>query len=66
MKIQLDIDSQLAGQVLVLTGADSVDEAISTALSEFIRLKQYSSIRELFGTLELDGTYDYKRERARN
>ena len=65
MKIQLDIDSELASRVLALTGADSVDEAISTALSEFIRLKQYSSIRELFGTLEFDDASDYKLERTR-
>lgn len=39
--------------------------AVKAALEEYIRLRMQRKILSLFGTIEYDDSYDYKRERAK-
>ncbi|HET9282517.1 MAG TPA: type II toxin-antitoxin system VapB family antitoxin [Candidatus Angelobacter sp.] len=40
-------------------------EALEAALSEYIRRRKQLEIFKLFGTIDFDENYDYKRERDR-
>jgi hypothetical protein len=40
-------------------------EAVTAALEEYIRKRQQLRVLELFGTIDYDPDYDYKRERRR-
>ena len=51
---------------LALSGAPTKKAAVTAALQEFIARREQRGIRELFGKLEWNPGYDYKRERARD
>lgn len=40
-------------------------EAVTTALKEYIIHKKQLSIKKLFGAIDFDDTYDYKKARKR-
>jgi hypothetical protein len=62
----LSIDPKLIGRALTVSGETTKTAVITRALEEFIARREQKSIRELFGKLEWDAAYDYKRERSRS
>jgi putative antitoxin of VapBC-like toxin-antitoxin system len=40
-------------------------EAVTAALEEYVRKRQQLRVLKLFGTIDYDPDYDYKRERRR-
>ena len=38
-------------------------EAVTAALEEYVRLRKQRKILDLFGTIDFDPSYDYKRSR---
>ena len=66
MATNLDLDPNLVERALALSGAPTKKAAVTAALQEFIARREQRGILELFGKLEWDPGYDYKRERSRN
>lgn len=65
MATNLDIDPKLLERALELSGQRTKTAAVRQALEEFVARREQARILELFGTLEWDSGYDYKRERER-
>ena len=61
----LSVDTQLLDDALRISGLKTKKDTVNLALSEFIKKRQASEILELFGTIEYDGEYDYKKARYR-
>ena len=66
MATNLSIDPKLIERALKVSGERTKKAAVTRALEEFIARRRQKGIRELFGTLEWDSSFDYKRERSRS
>jgi Arc/MetJ family transcription regulator len=65
MATNLDIDPVLLDKALRVSGEQTKKAAVTKALQEFIARREQRRIVDLFGTLEWNSGYDYKRERSR-
>lgn len=65
MATNLAIDNALLEEALALSGERTKKAAVTRALEEFVARRRQKRIRDLFGALEWDRSYDYKRERSR-
>ena len=65
MATNLAIDNALLEEALAVSGERTKKAAVTKALEEFIARRRQKHIRALFGQLEWDPAYDYKRERGR-
>jgi Arc/MetJ family transcription regulator len=66
MATNLDLDPDLVERAVELSGATTKKAAVTAALREFIARREQRKLLELFGKLEWDPGYDYKRERSRS
>jgi Arc/MetJ family transcription regulator len=66
MATNLDLDPDLIERAVELSGAPTKKAAVTAALQEYIARREQRRLLELFGKLEWDPAYDYKRERARD
>ena len=66
MATNLSIDPYLLERALALSGEKTKKAAVNQALREFIARREQTKLRELFGKLEWDSDFDYKRERTRS
>jgi Arc/MetJ family transcription regulator len=65
MPTNLAIDPDLLERAVKVSGAKSKTAAVTQALTEFIARREQSRLLDLFGALEWDPGFDYKRERTR-
>jgi Arc/MetJ family transcription regulator len=65
MATNLDLDPKLIDEVLQLSGERSKKAAVTAALQEYVARRRQRGLRELFGTLDWDDTFDYKAGRSR-
>ena len=65
MATNLEIDSTLIQEALQLGGNQSKRAVFEEALQEHIQRRQQLKAIELFGTIEYDKDYDYKKQRQR-
>jgi len=65
MATNLSLDPELLEKALEVSGEKTKKGAVTKDLKEFISRREQRRILELFGTLEWDGKYDYKKERSR-
>ena len=65
MATNLAIDPELLERALRASGERTKTAAVTLALKELIARREQARILDLFGSLEWDESYDYKRERAR-
>jgi len=65
MATNLSLDPELLDKALEVSGEKTKKAAVTKALKEFIARREQRRILELFGTLEWDEAYDYKKERSR-
>lgn len=63
MATNLAIDDRLIEQAQKLGHHRTKKEAVTAALDEYIRRHKQQAIIALFGTIDYDKNYDYKRER---
>lgn len=63
MPTNLAIDDGLIEEAKKLGQHKTKKEAVNAALDEYIRRRKQQAILELFGTIDYDRGYDYKRER---
>jgi Arc/MetJ family transcription regulator len=65
MPTNLAIDEELLNDALRIGGYKTKRETVNEALREFIQRRQRLRLVELFGKIDYDPRYDYKRERLR-
>ena len=63
MPTNLAIDDELLKEALRVGGFKTKRQTVNTALSEFIARHKQREILELFGKVDFDPAFDYKRER---
>lgn len=61
----LNIDDALLDEAVKLSGKKTRRETVNAALQEYVSRRKQRRILELFGKLDWDPRYDYKRERGR-
>jgi hypothetical protein len=66
MATNLHIDEKLLAHALKIGGHKTKRETVEEALREYIRHRGQKRIIELFGTIDYDPDYDYKKERRRS
>lgn len=65
MATNLQIDDQLITKALKLGGHRTKKAAVTQALTEYIQHLEQQKVTKLFGQVEFDPKYDYKKQRAR-
>jgi Bacterial antitoxin of type II TA system, VapB len=65
MATNLAIDDQLLEEALRIGGQKTKRATVTEALSEYIQRRKQQQIVELFGKLDVDPTYDHKKQRRR-
>jgi hypothetical protein len=63
MPTNLAIDDRLIQEARKLGRHRTKKETVTAALAEYIQRRQQQHIISLFGTIDFDKSYDYKRER---
>ena len=63
MPSNLAIDDALLDEALRVGGRKTKRETVNEALREFIQRHQRAQFARLFGTIEYDRAYDYKKDR---
>ena len=63
MPTNLAIDDELLEQARTVGGYRTKRETVNEALREFIQSRQRLELVKLFGKVEYDRAYDYKKER---
>ncbi len=65
MATNLAIDERLLQQALEIGGHRTKKATVTEALEEYVQHRRQLQVIELFGTLDLDPDYDYKKQRQR-
>lgn len=65
MATNLALDDELIDEAVRVGGHSTKKAAVTEALEEYVRRHKQLEILDLFGTVEWDEDYDYKRQRAR-
>lgn len=65
MPTNLAIDDRLIAEAQKVGHHRTKKEAVTAALDEYIRKRKQLAILEMFGKVDFDENYDYKRERER-
>ena len=66
MPTNLAIDSQLLEEARRVGGHRTKKAAVTEALQEYIQHRKQARILKLFGTVEFDPKYNYKKQRRRS
>jgi hypothetical protein len=64
MATNLAIDNNLIELAVELGHHKTKKEAVTTALNDYIQHKQQQKMISLFGCIDYEDTYDYKKERG--
>jgi Arc/MetJ family transcription regulator len=65
MATNLAIDDKLLEEALRIGGRRTKKDTVTEALTEYIQHRKQARVLELFGTVEFDPKYDYKKQRRR-
>lgn len=65
MATNLAIDPALLDEALRVGGHRTKKATVTEALEEYIRRRRQREILDLFGSIEYDADYDYKKQRSR-
>ena len=65
MATNLAIDDRLIEEARRVGGQRTKKAAVTEALEEYIQRRKQAKILELFGTVEFDPGYDYKKQRRK-
>lgn len=61
----LDLDPKLVDEAVAAGGRRTKKEAVTEALREYIARRRQARVAHIFGTIDFDRGYDYKRQRRR-
>jgi Arc/MetJ family transcription regulator len=65
MATNLDLDPALVDEAVAVGGLRTKKETVTQALREYIARRRQAQITSLFGTVDYDRKYDYKKQRRR-
>ncbi len=65
MATNLAIDHELLSEALDISGLKTKKDTVNLALKEFINRRKQVEIIDLFGKMDPDSNYDYKKGRTR-
>ncbi len=65
MPTNLAIDDELLEEALRVGGHRTKKATVTEALQEYIRRRKQAEILDLFGQIDYDPEYDYKKQRSR-
>ncbi len=65
MATNLAIDDDLLTEALKVGGHRTKKDTVNEALREYIQRRRQAKVVELFGTIDIDPAYDYKKQRRR-
>ncbi|MDR1485922.1 MAG: type II toxin-antitoxin system VapB family antitoxin [Planctomycetaceae bacterium] len=65
MVMNLVIDNHLLEAAFVIGGLKTQKDTVNLVLDEFIQKRKRQEVLELFGTIEFDKNYDYKKSRRK-
>jgi Arc/MetJ family transcription regulator len=65
MATNLDLDPALVEEAVAVGGRRTKKEAVTEALKEYIARRRQAQITRVFGTVDYDPGYDYKKQRRR-
>ena len=65
MNTNIELNPELLAKAKKISGLRTKKAVVNHALAEFVQRAEQRKITALFGTVEYDPKYDYKRERAR-
>ncbi|MDD9934966.1 MAG: type II toxin-antitoxin system VapB family antitoxin [Myxococcales bacterium] len=65
MATNLAIDEKLLSEALKIGGHSTKKATVNEALKEYIQRRKQAKIIDLFGKVEFDTKYDYKKQRRR-
>lgn len=65
MATNLNLDDQLVNEAVALGHHSSKRDAVNEALREYVAYRRRLEALEVFGTVEFDPSFDYKRSRTR-
>jgi hypothetical protein len=65
MATNLQLDDRLIRQAVALGKHHTKKAAVTQALSDYIRHLRQEKILDLFGSVDFDPEYDYKRQRSK-
>jgi len=66
MPTNLAIDDRLLNEAQKIGGHRTKKATVTEALQEYIQHRKQAKIIELFGTVEFDPKYDYKKQRRKS
>ena len=66
MAMNLDLDPDLVDAAVAAGGHKTKNEAVTEALREYVARRRQAQIVRLFGTIDFDRKYDYKKQRRRS
>jgi len=64
MATNLALDPELLDRVLRASGKRTKKEAVTEAMTEYVARREQAGLIGLFGALDWDDSYDYKRDRT--
>ena len=65
MATNIAIDRRLLEEAQKVSGHRTKKATVTEALHEYIRRRKQARLLDLFGTLDFDPAYDYKKQRSR-
>jgi len=65
MATNLAIDERLLDEALRVGGQRTKKDTVNQALEEYVQRRKQAGILDLFGKVDFDPKYDYKRQRRR-
>ena len=66
MATNLAIDDELLNEALRIGGQRTKKDTVTQALQEYVQRRKQARILDLFGKVDFDAGYDYKRQRRRS
>jgi Arc/MetJ family transcription regulator len=65
MATNLALDDALLNEALRIGGRSTKKDTVTEALQEYINRRKQARVADLFGTIDYDPKYDYKRQRRK-
>ena len=65
MATNLALDDRLLAEALKIGGRATKKDTVTEALREYISRRKQARVTDLFGAIDYDPTYDYKKQRRR-
>ena len=66
MATNLAIDDRLLDEALRVGGHRTKKDTVTEALTEYIQHRKQALLTEMFGTVDFDPAYNYKKQRRRS